>query len=70
VKAKIAVQTYKGEIYSGIEQAFTANEEVKHQRKRNGQEITIGGLMSAKVNGGGQTLTINTYKGNIYVRQQ
>ena len=70
VKAKIEVQTYKGEIYSGIEQAFTANEEVKHQRKRNGQEITIGGLMSAKVNGGGQTLTINTYKGNIYVRQQ
>jgi hypothetical protein len=70
VKAKIEVQTYKGEIFSGLEQAFAADEEVKHERKRNGQEITIGGLMSAKVNGGGQTLTINTYKGNIYVRQK
>jgi hypothetical protein len=69
-KAKVQVQTYKGEIYSGLAVNFKAEDDVSHRGQGSSQEVTIGGLMTAKVNGGGQKLLINTYKGNIYVRKK
>ena len=70
-KAKIAVQTYKGEIYSGLTQAFTVDDSVNEEKntRRASRKITLGGLMTAQVNGGTQLLTINTYSGDIYIRK-
>lgn len=76
-KGKIAVHSYKGEIYSGIDEVFGADDNASHKRKdeHSGmdssavQQITLGGLMTASVNGGGQQLTVETYKGNIYIRK-
>ena len=68
-KMELIVNTYRGEILSGIDTDFVPSDEI---RKNNDgqQEITIGGAMSAKINGGGQTLTAQTYGGNIYVRKR
>lgn len=64
------MQTYTGEIYSGVDETFVVDDEIQAPTQQNGQAITIGGVMSAKINGGGQKLSINTYAGDIYVRKQ
>lgn len=69
-KADVQVHTYKGEIYSGLDVDFVANNKIDHKKKGSRQEITIGGLMSAPINGGGQVLKLVTYRGDIYVRQK
>lgn len=69
-KGTVEVQTYKGEIFSGLTTEFVAENTVDHKQKGQGQEITIGGLMAAKLNGGGQKLTLATFRGNIYVREK
>jgi hypothetical protein len=68
--AKINVQSYKGEILSGLANDFIASEDVKRKSKGGKQKITIGGMMSAEVNGGGQDITLTTYNGNVYVRSK
>jgi hypothetical protein len=57
VKAKVEVHTYKGEIYSGLDVDFEADNQVDHKKKGSGQEIKIGGLMT-------------TYRGDIYIRKK
>ena len=69
VKAKVAVQTYRGEVYSGLDEAFEADNEVQRKKTGRGQSVTIGGVLTANVNGGGQTLSVSTYRGDIYVRK-
>lgn len=68
-KMELIVNTYRGEILSGLNTEFVPSDEI---RKNNDgqQEITIGGAMSAKLNGGGQTVTAQTYGGNVYVRKR
>lgn len=66
--AKINVQSYKGEILSGLATEFFASEDVQRKNKGGKQKIVIGGMMSAEVNGGGQDITLATYNGNVYVR--
>jgi hypothetical protein len=66
--AKINVQSYKGEILSGLATEFNATEDVQRNNNGGKQKIVIGGMMSAEVNGGGQDITLVTYNGNVYVR--
>ena len=69
VSANVNVQTYQGELYSGLTQEFIAVDEVKENKKSGKQKIVIGGILQAKVNGGGQDLSLISYSGNLYVRK-
>lgn len=68
-KTKIKVQNYKGQIYSGLDVEFVAEDQVKRNADRSGQEIVIGSMLAATVNGGQQTLTLVSYSGDFYLRQ-
>jgi len=71
IKANVNVQTYQGKIFSGLDSDFIPNEDVKKQSKKGKkQKIVIGGMMQAKVNGGGQELSLITYSGNLYIRKE
>lgn len=65
----IEVKNYQGEIYSGIDAEFENTDSVKNQTSSGGQQITIGEAMLARMNGGTQKLMLNTYRGNVYVRE-
>ncbi len=69
IKANLMVQSYRGEILSGLSTNFQAAEDVV-RKDDNRTEITIGGAMQATLNGGGQILNAQTYAGNIYVRKR
>ena len=69
LKAKIKVQTHRGEVYSGLANEFEVDEQVKSRQSGGRRQVTMGGMLSADVNGGGQTLSLITYRGDIYVRQ-
>jgi len=68
IAANVNVQTYQGELYSGLTQEFSAIDEVKQNSKGGKQKIAIGGILQAKMNGGGQDLSLISYSGNLYVR--
>jgi len=65
-KARVEVKTYRGEIFSGLESKFTPEDE----QSQNNNQIVIGGLMAAEMNGGGQKITMSTFGGNIYIRKK
>lgn len=70
VAAKIKVQSYKGEIFSGLDVEFVAGNDVEREDNGKKQKIVIGGVMSTEVNTGGQSLSLATYSGNVYVRSK
>lgn len=69
VTANVNVQTFQGEIFSGLDSDFIAIEKVDKKDKSRKQKIVLGGTMQAKVNGGGQDLLLTTYMGNLYIRK-
>jgi len=69
IAANVNVQTYQGELYSGLTQEFSTIDKVKKNNKGNKQKIVIGGTLQAKVNGGGQELSLISYSGNLYIRK-
>jgi len=69
VSANINVQTFQGEIFSGLDTEFVAVDQVNKNDKKRKQKIVLGGTMQAKVNGGGQDLSLSTYMGNLYIRK-
>ena len=69
VAAKVNVQSYQGEIYSGLDSEFVAIENVERSNENGKQNIEIASVMSTKVNGGGQDITLTTYSGNVYIRK-
>jgi len=69
VAAKVNVQSYQGEIYSGLDSEFVAIENVERSNENGKQSIEIASVMSTKVNGGGQDITLTTYSGNVYIRK-
>jgi len=69
VAANVNVQTYQGEIFSGLDKDFVVVDEIKKNSKGKKQEIVLGGIMQAKVNGGGQELSLISYSGNLYIRK-
>jgi hypothetical protein len=69
VAANVNVQTYQGEIFSGLDKDFVVIDEIKKNKKGKKQKIVLGGIMQAKVNGGGQALSLTSYSGNLYVRK-
>jgi len=69
VAANVNVQTYQGEVFSGLDKDFTAVDEIKKNKKGKKQQIVLGGVMQAKVNGGGQALSLTSYSGNLYIRK-
>jgi len=68
VAANVNVQTYQGEIFSGLDKDFVVIDEIKKNKKGKKQKIVLGGIMQAKVNGGGQALSLTSYSGNLYIR--
>lgn len=69
VAANVNVQTYQGEIFSGLDKDFVVVDEIKQNKKGQKQKIVLGGIMQAKVNGGGQALSLTSYSGNLYIRK-
>jgi len=69
VAANVNVQTYRGEVFSGLDKDFVVIDEIKKSKNGKKQEIVLGGVMQAKVNGGGQALSLTSYSGNLYVRK-
>ncbi|MCJ8318272.1 MAG: hypothetical protein MJK12_01475 [Colwellia sp.] len=69
VAANVSVQTYQGEIFSGLDNDFVLVDEIKKSKKGQKQKIVLGGIMQAKVNGGGQELSLISYSGNLYIRK-
>ena len=66
--AQIEVKNYEGEIYSGLDTPFQSVDKIEKGKDGKRQQISIGGTMQAKVNGGKQKLLLNTYRGDIFVR--
>jgi len=66
----IEVKNYEGEIYSGLNTKFESIDKVEKGSSRGHQQITIGGSMQAKVNGGKQKLLLNTFRGDMFIRNQ
>ncbi len=56
-------------MFSGLDKDFVVIDEIKKSKKGKKQEIVLGGVMQAKVNGGGQALSLTSYSGNLYVRK-
>jgi len=69
VAANVNVQTYQGEVFSGLDDDFVVVDEIKKGKKGQKQEIVLGGIMQAKVNGGGQEISLISYSGNLYIRK-
>jgi len=69
VAANVNVQTYQGEVFSGLDKDFVIVDEVKKNKKGRKQKVVLGGIMQAKVNGGGQVLSLTSYSGNLYIRK-
>lgn len=69
LKAKIKVQTHRGEVYSGLANEFVVDDKVQSRQSEGRRHVTMGGMLSADVNGGGQTLSLMTYRGDIYIRK-
>jgi hypothetical protein len=69
VAANVNVQTYQGEIFSGLDKDFVVVDEIKKNKKGKKQKVVLGGIMQAKVNGGGQVLSLTSYSGNLYIRK-
>jgi len=69
VAANVNVQTYQGEIFSGLDKDFVDVDEIKKNNKGHKQKIVLGGIMQSKVNGGGQVLSLISYSGNLYIRK-
>lgn len=69
LKAKIRVQTHRGEVYSGLANEFEVDDQIQSRQSGGRRHVTMGGMLSADVNGGGQSLSLITYRGDIYVRQ-
>jgi len=69
VAANVNVQTYQGEVFSGLDKEFVGIDEIKKNKKGQKQKIVLGGIMQAKVNGGGQALSLTSYSGNLYIRK-
>lgn len=69
IAANVNVQTYQGEIFSGLDKDFVVVDETKENKKGSKQKIVLGGIMQAKVNGGGQALSLTSYNGNLYIRK-
>jgi len=69
VAANVNVQTFQGEIFSGLDKDFVVVDEIKKNKKGKKQEIVLGGIMQSKVNGGGQDLSLTSYSGNLYIRK-
>jgi len=69
IAANVNVQTYQGEIFSGLDKDFTVVDDIKKNKKGKKQAVVLGGLMQAKVNGGGQELSLISYSGNLYIRK-
>lgn len=69
IATSLHVKNFQGEILSGLDAPFAASEIVNRKDKGNRQQISIGGQVSAQVNGGGQDLSINTYNGDVYLRK-
>ena len=67
--ANINVQNFRGEILSGIDAPFNATEQVQRKEGEDKRQIVIGGQLTAKLNNGGQDLTLITYNGDVYVRK-
>lgn len=68
MSANINVQNYQGEVLSGLQVPFEATEQIKRSGSDKRQEIVIGGQLTARLNSGGQDLTLITYNGDVYVR--
>ena len=69
IAANVNVQSYQGEIFSGLDKDFVVVDEIKKKGKGKKQKIVLGGTMQAKVNGGGQELSLISYSGNLYIRK-
>jgi len=69
VAANVNVQTYKGEVFSGLDEDFVVNDEIKTAKQGKKQKVVLGGIMQAQVNGGGQALSLISYSGNLYIRK-
>jgi len=69
VAANVNVQTYQGEIFSGLDKDFVVVDKINKNKKGKKQKVTLGGMMQAKVNGGGQDLSLISYSGNLYIRK-
>lgn len=69
VSANVNVQTYQGEVFSGLDKDFVVIDEIKKNKKGKKQKVVLGGIMQAKVNGGGQALSLISYGGNLYIRK-
>jgi hypothetical protein len=69
VAANVNVQTYQGEVFSGIDKDFVVIDQIKKNKKGKKQKVMLGGIMQAKVNGGGQALSLISYSGNLYIRK-
>lgn len=67
--ANMNVQNYRGQILSGIDEEFVTSESVKESQDGKSKEIVVGGQMTAKINGGGQDISLITYSGDVYIRQ-
>lgn len=66
----VEVQNYQGQVLSGLGTEFQSVDKVNKKQRENGQKIEIGSQLQAKLNGGGQIMSINTYSGNVYLRQK
>ncbi|MBE1298801.1 MAG: hypothetical protein GJ680_02665 [Alteromonadaceae bacterium] len=66
----VEVQNYQGQVLSGLGTEFESVDKVNKKQRENGQKIEIGSQLQAKLNGGGQVMSINTYSGNVYLRQK
>lgn len=69
MSANINVQNFQGEVLSGLSVPFEATEQVKRDERDDRRSVEIGGQMTARLNGGGQDLTLTTYSGGVYVRK-
>lgn len=67
--ANINVQNFQGEVLSGLSVPFEATEQVKRDERDDRRSVEIGGQMTARLNSGGQELTLITYSGGVYVRK-
>ena len=68
-KATLYAQSYQGEILSGLDAEFIPSDEIKKTTGK-GQRVSVGGGMMAKLNGGEQKMSAQTFSGNIYIRKK
>ncbi len=69
IAANVNIQTYKGEVFSGLDKDFVVIDEIKKSKNGQKQKVVLGGIMQAQVNGGGQALSLISYSGNLYIRK-